>query len=228
MNGFQKTVSIKLVEVFMKKKSVFRKIALLLTITLIVNLGVFDVFSFDSKADGTTIEIADGHEYTCETDTTISDNVFIHNTGKLTINSDAHLTINGNVTVQGTIINNGQLTINGNINILGGNYIQVSKGAVVNSEGAIAIFQSITSNSFTTGNILNPTTQTYVDNKGTVEVIDENSTPNVKNSGNGMLIYNHEYYNTDNLDLNISISGTKSAVDDTKYIGSVTITPVMK
>ena len=34
----------------MKKKSVFRKIAFLLTIALIANIGVFDLFSIKTKA----------------------------------------------------------------------------------------------------------------------------------------------------------------------------------
>ena len=47
----------------MKKKSVFRKIAFLLTITLVINLGVFDVFSFDSKADTRTVMHGTGEYY---------------------------------------------------------------------------------------------------------------------------------------------------------------------
>ena len=62
----------------MKKKSVFRKIAFLLSIALFVNMGVFDMFTIKSKAASlTSSDNSVMGQMTVDSDVTITGDLFI-------------------------------------------------------------------------------------------------------------------------------------------------------
>lgn len=101
----------------MKKKSVFRKIACLLTIALIANIGVFDLFSIKTKAaDGIALtnqagdfSVPSGSSYQVSSDVTINGDLYIESGAELYVNSQYSLTI------RGKLINYGKYTDSTNI-----------------------------------------------------------------------------------------------------------------
>ena len=98
----------------MKKKSVFKKIAFLLTIALIANMGVFDLFTIRTKA-ADDYEISQNYSYLTVKS---GENYSIHGTmkdytiGVLTVESGGSVTVSGNATLRitGKIINYGTIT----------------------------------------------------------------------------------------------------------------------
>ena len=136
----------------MKKKSVFRKIAFLLTITLVINLAVFDVFSFDSKADTRTVMHGTGEYYGDRTfnnetydewvfngDTSFRDTITIKDGVTVIVEQGAHLKF-GALVLEGNvnIINRGKITVLGNassLDSLGGSTYQYN----ISNEGELII-----------------------------------------------------------------------------------------
>jgi hypothetical protein len=226
----------------MKKKSVFRKISFLLMLAVVANCGVFNIFSLPVKAADTepltnkteSYSTDESKHYVVDSDVTIDGNLTINCSnagisggGKLTINPGKTLTVRGDLVCYGAIYNYGNLYVSGKCELVGGIPMMRPGASFHNYSGAFASMGSLL------GHEWHPDSQlekriTHIENEGIVRCnnIDSYTSKYVNNSGDSaFFISNRTYYYTNNLDLNISITGTKSSVDDTKYISSVTVTP---
>ena len=219
----------------MKKKSVFRKIAFLLTITLIVNLGVFDIFSFESHAEtaltsnSDNVTLTNGTEYVVDRNVTIggnlSSNYVIDTYGPtITVNSGCKLTINGNLEIHGTINNYGYIEIKQECNVYASDYNFFGRATTFNNyEGGTVKINNLIGDYEWQGPI-GGDTPTHINNSGLVIAQNSSSSTFVENSNNGKLVCGNTYYNTSNLNLNVTITGTESQVVSGAYKNSATLT----
>ncbi len=212
----------------MKKKSVFRKIAFLLTITILLQLCVLDFTKIHSKAADEVITSKDssytisnaGFSFyevndvvTINGDFTVNGSAFLLSGVVITVNPGAVLNVNGNLNCNSTIINNGTINVTGNCSINTGNYY-----AKLENNGDLFIGGNIATNPFTQPGLYGSQPQgpynSYLYNYGNLSItttpdpdtIYSDSTGTIKV---GSVVYLNELATID--------ASTISSVDSSKY-----------
>ena len=201
----------------MKKKSVFRKIAFLLTIALIVNLGVFDSIKIKTKAasqitltsQSGDYTLTSGNTYVVSDHVTIGGNLLVEEGAQLTINTGVNLSVEKDLNIYGSVENNGNLLVTDSS--LGFIHIRNTGSLRNNSYGTIYVSNTWWSN--------------RIQNWGIVVHTGSGNNDTCENHGDGIYICHGEYCNTSNIVL--TFTGTKSFYQNDEqnvYLDSVTVT----
>lgn len=220
----------------MKKKNVFRKIAVLLSLALIINMGVFDMLTIESKAASMTSDDNNVHsQVEVDSDITISGDLYVGEFGKITVESGKTLTVTNNLNCHGKIDNYGTIIVTGTAKVYGPGSNMSTGTYFKNYSGSVLKIGSAEGSSYSSFDISDRNRYfAQIMNEGTAIVTGSNITGDllkaINNTGSGKLIFGNTYYNTSNLGLDATVSGTQSNVvaapgGRAVYVSKATITP---